>query len=121
LVARGFTVLRFDFTGLGGSDGDFANTNFSFNIQDLIAAANFMRESYQAPVLLIGHSLGGTAVLNAAAKVEEFNGVATIGAPADAAHVARQFSCNLGEIEAKGEAQVRLAGRPFTIKKTVHR
>jgi alpha/beta superfamily hydrolase len=89
LVARGFAVLRFDFTGLGGSDGDFANTNFSSNIQDLIAAANFMRESYQAPALLIGHSLGGTAVLNAAGQIDECKGVATIGAPADAAHVAK--------------------------------
>jgi predicted alpha/beta hydrolase family esterase len=76
-----------------------------------------MRESYQAPALLIGHSLGGTAVLNAAGQIDECKGVATIGAPADAGHVAKQFSCDLDEIEAKGEAQVSLAGRPFTIKK----
>lgn len=117
LVAQGIGVLRFDFTGLGNSDGDFANTNFSSNIDDLVAAANFLREQYLAPQLLIGHSLGGAAVLNAAHQIAECEAVVTIGAPADAQHVSKQFGCNLETISAHGQADVLLAGRPFTIKK----
>ena len=117
LVARGFAVMRFDFTGLGGSDGDFANTNFSSNVQDLVLAANFLRENYRAPRLLIGHSLGGTAILKAAHFIPESSGVVTIGSPADAEHVAKQFVCDLDEIEQHGEADVSLAGRTFKIKK----
>ncbi|MEM7194951.1 MAG: alpha/beta fold hydrolase [Pseudomonadota bacterium] len=117
LVQRGFAVLRFDFTGLGGSDGDFANTSFSSNVQDLIAATDYLRREWRAPELLIGHSLGGTAVLKAAESVSEVTGVVTIGSPADANHVAKQFQCHIDEIESEGEAQVSLAGRPFTIKK----
>ena len=117
LVQHGYAVLRFDFTGLGGSDGDFANTNFSSNVGDLIAAANFMRESHQAPHLLIGHSLGGTAVLAAAQDIPEVTGVVTIGSPADPEHVAKQFMCDITSIETEGEAEVDLAGRTFTIKK----
>ena len=117
LVRHGFAVFRFDFTGLGSSDGDFANTNFSSNVQDLIFAANFLRENYDAPTLMIGHSLGGTAILKAAHAVTECKGVVTIGSPADAEHVGKQFVCDLDSIEKDGEANVLLAGRSFTIKK----
>ena len=117
LVARGIAVLRFDFTGLGNSDGDFANTNFSSNIQDLVAAADFLREEYRAPKLLIGHSLGGAAVLAVARQISESVAVATIGAPSDAAHVAHNFSAHLDDIEVNGEAEVSLAGRNFKIQK----
>lgn len=117
LVDKGYAVLRFDFTGLGGSDGDFSNTNFSSNVGDLVAAANFLRKKYQAPHLLIGHSLGGTAVLSAAHNIPEARGIVTIGAPADPEHVAKQFICNLSKIESDGEAEVELAGRRFTIRK----
>ena len=117
LVARGIAVMRFDFTGLGNSDGDFANTNFSSNVQDLEAAADFLRSNYLAPSLLIGHSLGGTAVLKAAQSIAESKAVVTIGSPADASHVAKQFACDLDTIKHKGEASVNLAGRQFLIKK----
>ena len=117
LVARGCAVLRFDFTGLGGSDGDFANSNFSSNVNDLVLAADFLRENYRAPALLIGHSLGGAAVLAAAHAMEEVKGVVTIAAPADPEHVVKQFGCKTDEIDQEGVAEVSLAGRPFTIKK----
>ena len=117
LVARGYAVLRFDFTGLGSSDGDFANSNFSSNVADLVHAADYLREHYRAPALLIGHSLGGAAVLAAAHAVPEAVGVVTIGAPATPEHVTKQFACDVEAIEAQGSAQVSLAGRPFTIKK----
>jgi len=117
LVARGFAVLRFDFTGLGSSDGDFANTNFSSNVEDLVLAADFLREHYRAPRLLVGHSLGGTAILKAAHSIPESRGVVTIGSPADAEHVGKQFLCDLEAIDRDGEADVNLAGRSFTIKK----
>ncbi len=109
--------MHFDFTGLGNSDGDFANTNFSSNVQDLIAAAQYLRSEHQAPSLLIGHSLGGTAVLNAASDVPECRGVVTIGSPADAQHVSKQFPCGNGTINKEGQAEVDLAGRKFVIKK----
>ena len=117
MVSRGFAVLRFDFTGLGGSDGDFSNTNFSSNVDDLVSAADFLRQSFKAPTVLIGHSLGGTAVLMAASKIPESLGVVTIGSPADAEHVVKQFCSNLDEIVEQGQAEVNLAGRQFTIKK----
>ncbi|MFK7893533.1 MAG: alpha/beta fold hydrolase [Granulosicoccus sp.] len=117
LVKRGYAVFRFDFTGLGNSDGDFANTNFSSNVQDIVAAAGYLRSHSQAPSILIGHSLGGTAVLAAAHIIDECKGVATLGSPADARHVAKQFACDLDTIEAEGVAEVDLAGRRFTIKK----
>jgi putative redox protein len=117
LGARGLAVLRFDFTGLGNSDGDFANTNFSSNISDLIAAANFLRESHTAPALLVGHSLGGTAVLAAAAEIPEVRAVATIGAPADPAHVKHLIQDDLATIAADGIARVRIDGREFTVEK----
>lgn len=117
LVQRGYAVMRFDFTGLGNSDGDFANTNFSSNIKDLVAAANHLRQKEMPPSLLIGHSLGGTAVLRAAHDIPDCRAVVTIGAPADAQHVSAQFGCHIDDIEENGEANVVLAGRSFTIKK----
>jgi len=117
LTARGIAVLRFDFTGLGGSEGEFANTNFSSNVADLIAAAAWLRERHEAPRLLIGHSLGGAAVLAAAREIPEAAAVATIGAPFEPAHVRRLLAPVLPGIEAAGEATVELAGRAFRIKK----
>ena len=117
LAEAGIAVLRFDFTGLGHSDGEFANSNFSSNVADLVAAADFLRETREAPKLLIGHSLGGAAVLAAAGRVSEAVAVATIGAPADPKHVEHLFEDARPEIEAAGEAEVLLAGRPFRIKK----
>ncbi|GAB5451248.1 MAG: bifunctional alpha/beta hydrolase/OsmC family protein [Halioglobus sp.] len=117
LTARGIAVLRFDFTGLGNSDGDFANTNFSSNMQDLLAAADFLRRDYEAPSLLIGHSLGGAAILAVAEDIPEARAVVTIGAPSDAAHVIHNFSASVDEIRDSGEANVKLAGRDFTIRR----
>ncbi|SNZ07137.1 putative redox protein [Cohaesibacter gelatinilyticus] len=117
LAGRGFAVLRFDFTGLGASGGDFSDTNFSSNISDLVHAADSLREVLEGPSLLVGHSLGGAAVLAAASQIPEVKAVATIGAPADVKHIEHSFKCQLDEIEEKGEAAVSLAGRPFTIKK----
>ena len=117
LATHGVACLRFDFTGLGSSEGEFANTNFSSNVADLLAAAAHLRQAYQAPALLIGHSLGGAAVLAAAASVPECRAVVTIGAPSDVRHVRHLFGERLAQIEADGEAQVTLAGRPFTIKR----
>jgi len=117
LAEHGIATLRFDFTGLGGSGGDFANTNFSSNVQDLIAAANFLAERHEAPALLIGHSLGGAAVLAAAGQLSEVKAVASIGAPADPAHVAHLLADARDEIEAAGEAEVEIAGRRFRIQK----
>ena len=98
LVQEGIAVLRFDFTGLGNSDGDFANTNFSSNLDDLKAAVDFLREGYDAPQLLIGHSLGGAAVLAIANELPECSAVVTIGAPANAEHVVGNFSGFIDEI-----------------------
>ncbi|MFC3150351.1 alpha/beta fold hydrolase [Litoribrevibacter euphylliae] len=117
LVGEGFAVLRFDFTGLGNSDGDFANTNFSSNLQDLLSAADFLRTHYQAPQALIGHSLGGAAVLSVANNIPECKAVVTIGAPAQAEHVTHNFVSAMDEIEREGEAEVKLGLRTFKIKK----
>ena len=117
LAEQGFGVMRFDFTGLGHSGGDFANTNFSTNVQDLIAAGNWLRETYGSVDLLLGHSLGGAASVVAARQIDGVKAVATIGAPADADSVISNFEANLDEIETRGEADVLLAGRQFTIKK----
>jgi len=117
LAERGIAVLRFDFTGLGASGGEFANTTFSSNIQDLIAAADWLRSNRGAPALLIGHSLGGAAVLAAAPKVPEAAAVVTIGAPSGVSHVTHHFSDVLEEIRTVGKAEVKLAGRPFTISR----
>jgi len=116
LTEYGIAVLRFDFTGLGSSEGEFANTNFSSNLADLVAAADYMRANYAAPSLLIGHSLGGAAVLGAAASMPEVKAVVTIAAPSDPYHVTGLFGSHLQEIEQQGEALVQLAGRPFRIK-----
>ncbi len=116
LARRGFAVLRFDFTGLGESEGDFADTNFSSNVDDVVAAARFLEASYGAPTLLVGHSLGGAAVLQAAARLPSVEAVATIGAPAEPAHVLHHISESREEIEEAGVATVTIAGRPFTVK-----
>lgn len=117
LTDEGIAVLRFDFTGLGNSDGDFSNTNFSSNLQDILAACDFLRDHYEAPALLVGHSLGGAAVLAVAADVPETKAVVSIGAPHRADHVAKNFAASMEEILSKGEAQVNLGGRAFNIKK----
>src|SRR5262249_47207093 len=117
LAARGIAVLRFDFTGLGGSEGDFANTNFSSNVQDLVAAANHLGEMHRPAAILIGHSLGGAAVLAAACEIPEARAVATIAAPADPAHVTGLFREHVAAIHEKGETEVALAGRPFRIRR----
>lgn len=118
LAHSGIGVLRFDFTGLGSSEGEFANTHFSSNVQDLARAAAYLRENYAAPAILIGHSLGGAAVLAAAADIPEAKAVVTIGAPAGVSHVLAQFGGSLQEIREKGAAQVTLAGRSFTITRS---
>ena len=113
----GIAVLRFDFTGLGQSEGEFADTNFSSNVADLVAAASYLEEHYQAPSILIGHSLGGTAVLQAAFDIASAVAVATIGSPSHPAHVAAMFEGDRAEIESCGQAIVQLGGRPFVVKK----
>jgi uncharacterized OsmC-like protein/alpha-beta hydrolase superfamily lysophospholipase len=118
LTALGIAVLRFDFTGLGASEGEFANTTFSSNVADLVAAANALRQRGRAPAILIGHSLGGTAVLSAAADVPEARAVVTIAAPCDPSHVTGLFKDRLDEISTKGEVAVALGGRPFRISRS---
>lgn len=117
LTEHGIAVLRFDFTGLGASEGEFANTNFSSNVADLVAAANFLRSSKQAPRILIGHSLGGAAVLAVVEAIPEAQAVVTLAAPSDPVHVRGLLGHSLGTIEETGEADVQLAGRPFKIKR----
>lgn len=117
LVAHGFGVLRFDFTGLGGSEGEFANTDFSSNTADLVAAAAWLREHHAPPAILIGHSLGGAAVLAAAGQIPESVAVATIGAPFEPAHIRHLLAPALAEIDNAGEAEVTLGGRSFRIRK----
>ena len=117
LSGLGVAVVRFDFTGLGESEGDFADSNFSSNIDDVLSAARYMESELEAPTLLIGHSLGGAAVLHAAASLPSVRAVSTIGAPADPSHVLRNISASAEEIEREGEATVDIGGRPFKIKK----
>src|SRR6266853_6650593 len=117
LAERGIAVLRFDFTGLGGSEGDFANTNFTSNVADLLAAADWLRRQRRAPAILIGHSLGGTAVLAAAARIPEARAVATIGAPFEPAHVLHLLHDSRDKITREGEAEVDIGGRPFKVQK----
>jgi putative redox protein len=117
LASMGIAVLRFDFTGLGHSKGEFANTTFTSNVEDLHAAAAYLAGRGMAPAMLIGHSLGGAAVLRAAGEMEDIKAVVTIGAPFDPEHVTHNFSDALEDIEAKGKAVVDLGGRPFTIGK----
>jgi putative redox protein len=117
LTRHGIGVLRFDFTGLGESEGDFADTNFSSNIDDLVVAAEYLEANYDAPRILVGHSLGGAAVLQAAHQIDSADAVATIGAPYDPEHVTRHLEDALEEIKAQGEARITLAGRTFRIRK----
>ena len=118
LAEAGYGVLRFDFTGLGGSGGDFANTHFSSNVDDLVAAADWLRTQHAAPALLVGHSLGGAAVLAAAHRIGEVRAVAAIGAPFEPAHVTHLLGTSLPVIATEGQAQITLAGRPFTIRRS---
>lgn len=117
LWRRDFAVFRFDFTGLGESKGDFANTTFSSNVDDPLAAVDYLRENHNAPSVLIGHSLGGAAILAAAGRIREARAVCTIGAPADPQHVEHHFVHARSEILAAGEAEVSIAGRTFRIKR----
>src|SRR5579871_823757 len=117
LTKLGIAVLRFDFTGLGSSDGEFANTTFSSNVADLIAAADELRRTRRAPTILIGHSLGGAAVLRVAAAVPEARAVVTIAAPSDPSHVLGLLKDKLAAIQAGGEVEVAIAGRTFRISR----
>src|SRR6266581_1001111 len=117
LAAKGIAVLRFDFTGLGSSEGDFANSTFSSNVADLVRAADHLRETRKAPTILIGHSLGGAAILAAAEKIPEAKAVVTIAAPSDPSHVTNFFKDRIEDIRTQGKVEVQLAGRPFQIKR----
>ena len=117
LAAKGIAVLRFDFTGLGSSEGDFANSTFSSNVADLVRAADHLRETREAPALLIGHSLGGAAILAAAGRIPDARAVVTIAAPADPAHVTGLFRDRIEDIRTQGKVEVQLAGRPFHIRR----
>jgi len=115
LAAKRIAVLRFDFTGLGSSEGDFANSTFSSNVADLVRAADHLRRTRKAPAILIGHSLGGAAILAAAGQISDARAVVTIAAPSDPAHVTGLFADRIEDIRKQGKAEVSLAGRPFTI------
>ena len=118
LVGRGLAVFRFDFTGLGQSSGEFSSTNFSSNLDDLEAAVDYLRLAYQAPQLLIGHSLGGAAVLRVASRVPECRGVVTLGAPADTRHLRDTLLAAAPELgDDREQVEVVLAGRPFQIQR----
>jgi len=117
LTLRGIALLRFDFTGLGASEAEFASTNFASNVADAVAAADYMRRAYRAPAILVGHRLGGAAVLAAAAKVVEAQAVVTVAAPSDPARVAGLFNDHVAYIRERGEVEVRLAGRPFRVRR----
>src|ERR1700741_4217237 len=119
LKLHGIAVLRFDFTGLGASEGEFANTTFSSNVEDLVAAADHLRKNVGAPAILIGHSLGGAAVLAAAHRIPDARAVVTINAPCDPAHVAGLLAGNVDQIRTQGEVEVKLAGRPFRIRRAL--
>jgi len=117
LAVRGIAVLRFDFTGLGSSEGDFANSTFSSNVADLVRAADHLRETRKSPAILIGHSLGGAAILAAAEQIPDAKAVVTIAAPSDPAHVTGLFKDRIADIRKHGKVEVSLAGRPFHIKR----
>ncbi len=117
LVAQGFAVLRLDFTGIGASEGAFEDSNFSSNVQDLIHSADYLREHYCAPAVIIGHSFGGAAVLAAASGIKELAGVVTVAAPSNPKHVCKQFAEHVDTIKEHGISDVSLSGRPFVIKK----
>lgn len=116
LAANGIAVLRFDFTGLGESEGEFADTTFSSNVSDLIAAADYLGEHYRPPRLLMGHSLGGTAVLRAAGEILPATAVVTIASPFDPSNLRRLVTGKRDRLEREGEVEVSIGGRPFTIK-----
>ncbi|MFB9057463.1 alpha/beta fold hydrolase [Mariniflexile ostreae] len=115
LTSHGFGVVRFDFTGLGRSEGEFSESHFSANVEDLLAVNDYLKEHYQAPSLLVGHSLGGAAVIVAASKLENIKAVTTIGAPATVNHVTHLFSHGIDEVKEKGDVEVDIGGRPFKI------
>jgi len=115
LSNHGFGVLRFDFTGLGKSEGEFAESHFSANVEDLLDVSNYLEKHYKAPSLLVGHSLGGAAVIVAASKLEHIKAVATVGAPATVSHVTHLFSHGTDDIQEKGDVEVKIGGRPFKI------
>ncbi len=117
LTQQRIAVFRFDFTGLGESEGDFADTTFSSNVADLVAAASYMGSMLASPAVLVGHSLGGAAVLQAARRIDSVRAVATIGAPFDPRHITHLFAGSLAEIEEQGSASVSLAGREFTVSR----
>lgn len=117
LTKKGFGVLRFDFTGLGESEGDFTDTNFSGNVEDLLSAAGYLTQNYRSPSLLIGHSLGGAAVLVAARKLPEVKAVATIGSPSTLSHVTHLLEEGIDQINTEGASTINIGGRPFKIKK----
>ncbi len=117
LASKGYGVLRFDFTGLGESDGDFEDTNFSGNVDDLVSAASFLKEEYHAPSIIVGHSLGGAAALFAAKEIDSVKAIVTINAPSNLVHVQKHFESSLSEIEKEGSAKINIGGRSFQIKK----
>ncbi len=117
LTLNGYAVLRFDFTGLGQSEGDFADTNFTSNVDDIVAAAEFLKENYEAPKIIVGHSLGGAASIFASKKIDSVRAVATIGAPSQPEHVTHLLESNIDQIESQGKANVNIGGKQFTIKK----
>ncbi|MCB0596620.1 MAG: alpha/beta fold hydrolase [Lewinellaceae bacterium] len=117
LSRKGIAVLRFDFIGLGESEGDFADTNFSSNVEDLVQAARYLEEHHQAPALLVGHSLGGAAVICAAHELPSVKAVATIGAPYSPGHVSNRIKEAVENTEDEGIAEVNIGGRPFSVKK----
>lgn len=118
LTAEGFAVLRFDFTGLGDSEGTFEDTNFSHNIEDLVAAAEYLTKNHKAPTMIVGHSLGGTAGIYASDRIESVKAVVTIGSPVDPDHIKHLLKNDLEEIQKSGKALVNIGGRDFTIKKS---
>ncbi|MEO7082662.1 MAG: alpha/beta fold hydrolase, partial [Flavobacteriales bacterium] len=118
LTGSGFGVMRFDFTGLGQSQGEFSETNFSSNVADLHAAMDYLEKEHIAPALLIGHSLGGAAAIVAGAEAATIKAVATIAAPGDVGHIKRLFRGDLEKIKAEGHAEVSIGGRPFTIARS---
>jgi alpha/beta superfamily hydrolase len=117
LNLRGIAVLRFDFTGLGESEGDFADTNFSSNVQDLLYAVKYLEQYHQAPSILVGHSLGGAAMIAVAEHVPSAKAVVTVGSPFEPGHVQKLWKDSLDQIREEGLATINIAGRPFTIKK----
>ncbi len=116
LTAEGYGVLRFDFTGLGESEGEFSDSNFSGNVEDLLEAANYLKENYTSPTLIIGHSLGGAAAILASQKISSIRAIATVGAPSSPLHVKHIFKNDIDTINNKGAAEVNIGGRSFTIK-----